>query len=419
MTMNYKMETLKNELKSELTENILPFWLKMSDPEGGFWGRMDGKGNVHKESCKGAVMTARILWTFSAAYRLIGNEIYLRAATRGKREIIDRFYDREHGGVYWSIDSSGSPLDTKKQIYALGFAIYGLSEYCRATGDKEALDYAVRLYEDIEKHSFDYRKNGYYEAFDREWNIIEDMRLSDKDANESKTMNTHLHIIEPYTNLYRVWKSDELKDRIDNLITLFTDKFTDSDSGHLRLFFDNDWICKSDIISYGHDIEAAWLLYEAGSLIYDKENESDAMTRLVKSTTKTITAASEGFFPNGGMIYEMELSSGKIDADRHWWVQAETITGYVYQALIPGELYLAAGFPDSGKKHIANSLSKAFDCWEFTKKHIIDHRDGEWFWSLKADGTANTDDDKAGFWKCTYHNGRMCIEIIEKLENLR
>ena len=393
--MNYKMETLKNELKSELTENILPFWLKMSDPEGGFWGRMDGKGNVHKESCKGAVMTARILWTFSAAYRLIGNEIYLRAATRGKREIIDRFYDREHGGVYWSIDSSGSPLDTKKQIYALGFAIYGLSEYCRATGDKEALDYAVRLYEDIEKHSFDYRKNGYYEAFDREWNIIEDMRLSDKDANESKTMNTHLHIIEPYTNLYRVWKTPELEKSIRNLLDIFTDKLLNKETYHLDLFFNDEWEGKRNIESYGHDIEASWLLHETALVLGDKV----LLHKIEHIIRRIADAADEGLRPDGSMVYEHWKDGDKYDLQRQWWVQCENIIGHIdlYQYFCTEE-----------------NLLVAISCWNYVAKHLLDAKNGEWHWAILEDGTVNKEDDKAGFWKCPYHNSRMCLELIER-----
>ena len=172
------------------------------------------------ETEKGAVLNARILWTFSAAYRLLKKEEYLSAAMRAKRYVIDHFYDREFGGIYWSLDYKGHPLDTKKQIYAIGFAIYGLSEYHRATGDTEALEYAVRLFEDIEKYSFDSVKNGYCEALTREWGEIADMRLSDKDENERKTMNTHLHILEPYTNLYRVWKDERLKRQLRNLICL-------------------------------------------------------------------------------------------------------------------------------------------------------------------------------------------------------
>ena len=381
----------------ELTRNILPFWMEKMEDEvhGGFLGRISGTGTEDGSAAKGAILNARILWTFSAAYRILGKPEYLAAATRAKREIIDKFYDKEYGGVYWSLTPEGLPDDTKKQIYALGFAIYGLSEYSRATGDAEALEYAIRLFHDIERHSFDKGKNGYFEAFGREWGPIEDMRLSDKDINECKTMNTHLHILEPYTNLYRIWKDRELEKQLRNLICLFMEKILDQKTGHLRLFFDEDWRSSHDIISYGHDIEASWLLHEAAEVLGDK-------TLLEKTRLASVSvadAASEGYIPGGGMIYEFHGDTAAVDADRHWWVQAETVVGYY-------NLWQMTGREDA--------LKKALGCWEFIKEHIVDREGGEWIWSLRADGTANTDDDKAGFWKCPYHNGRMCLEIIER-----
>ena len=381
----------------ELTRNILPFWMEKMEDEvhGGFLGRISGTGTEDGSAAKGAILNARILWTFSAAYRILGKPEYLAAATRAKREIIDKFYDKEYGGVYWSLTPEGLPDDTKKQIYALGFAIYGLSEYSRATGDAEALEYAIRLFHDIERHSFDKGKNGYFEAFGREWGPIEDMRLSDRDINECKTMNTHLHILEPYTNLYRIWKDRELEKQLRNLICLFMEKILDQETGHLRLFFDEDWRSSHDIISYGHDIEASWLLHEAAEVLGDK-------TLLEKTRLASVSvadAASEGYIPGGGMIYEFHGDTAAVDADRHWWVQAETVVGYY-------NLWQMTGREDA--------LKKALGCWEFIKEHIVDREGGEWIWSLRADGTANTDDDKAGFWKCPYHNGRMCLEIIER-----
>ena len=309
----------------ELTRNILPFWMEKMEDEvhGGFLGRISGTGTEDGSAAKGAILNARILWTFSAAYRILGKPEYLAAATRAKREIIDKFYDKEYGGVYWSLTPEGLPDDTKKQIYALGFAIYGLSEYSRATGDAEALEYAIRLFHDIERHSFDKGKNGYFEAFGREWGPIEDMRLSDKDINECKTMNTHLHILEPYTNLYRIWKDRELEKQLRNLICLFMEKILDQETGHLRLFFDEDWKSSHDIISYGHDIEASWLLHEAAEVLGDK-------TLLEKTRLASVSvadAASEGYIPGGGMIYEFHGDTAAVDADRHWWVQGKKLSG--------------------------------------------------------------------------------------------
>lgn len=395
--METTISKLRQEVQEVLVNNILPYWTnRMQDKEnGGFYGRITGHESLMPEAEKGAVLNARILWTFSAAYRLLHKTEYLEVATRAKREIIDRFYDKEFGGIYWSINAKGYPLDTKKQIYAIGFAIYGLSEYHRATGDSEALEYAIRLFNAIEAHSFDKEKNGYCEALTREWETIADMRLSEKDANERKTMNTHLHILEPYTNLFRVWKDGQLRHQLHNLIRLFIDEIMDMETHHLQLFFDDDWESRHHIISYGHDIEASWLIHEAALVLGDKQ----LLAEIEPYVIDIAEAAAEGFLPGGGMIYELHADASSIDADRHWWVQAETIVGYV-------NLY--QHFDDK------LSLSRAMQCWEFVKQHLIDRKNGEWYWSVRADGSVNRDEDKAGFWKCPYHNGRMCMEIMER-----
>lgn len=384
-------------MRSELENNILPFWMnKMEDNEqGGFYGEITGDDELRPEASKGAILNARILWTFSAAYRLLKKPEYLKTATRAKRYLIDRFYDPEYGGIYWELDYKGNPLDTKKQIYAIGFAIYGLSEYARATGDAEALEYAQRLFEVIEQHSFDPVQNGYLEALTRDWQPIEDMRLSDKDENEKKTMNTHLHILEPYTNLYRIWKDERLERQLRNLIDVFITRILDPQTGHLNLFFEEDWTNKYRIYSYGHDIEASWLIHEAALVLGDET----VLKRIEPLIVRIAQAADEGLNPDGSMIYENFLDKQKIDRELHWWVQAENVVGHI-------NLY--QHFGDE------SALDIAARCWEFIKAKLIDHEHGEWHWSILPDGTVNRKDDKAGFWKCPYHNGRMCMEVIER-----
>lgn len=390
---------LASQVKVELTENILPYWInKMNKPSEGFYGRISGNEILDESAPVGGIMTARVLWTYASAYRVLGQShkdsaSYLAMADHAKRLLIDRFYDKDLGGTYWSLNPDFTPLDTKKQIYAIAFTIYGLAELYRACGDEEALKYAVKLFHDIENHSFDSDKDGYWEAFTREWNIIEDMRLSDKDANESKTMNTHLHVLEAYTCLYRVWKDDLLKERLKGLIEIFEQKILGAD-GHLRLFFDDDWNCGYDILSYGHDIEASWLIHEAALVLGD----SEVLERIEKLVPVIVQASSEGFTPEGGMIYERV--GEEIDRDRHWWVQAESVVGYFNLWEHFGE---------------QSGLENALMCWDFIKSSLIDRENGEWHWSLRADGSINRDDDKAGFWKCPYHNGRMCMEIIERV----
>lgn len=384
-------------MHSELENNILPFWMnKMEDnEEGGFYGQITGEDKLKPEASKGAILNARILWTFSSAYRLLKKPEYLETATRAKRYLIDRFYDPQYGGIYWELDYKGNPLDTKKQIYAIGFAIYGLSEYARATGDEEALAYAQQLFDVIEQHSFDSEQNGYVEALTRDWQPIEDMRLSDKDENEKKTMNTHLHILEPYTNLYRVWKDEQLERQLRNLIEVFITRILDPQTGHLNLFFEEDWTNKYRIYSYGHDIEASWLIHEAALVLGDPE----VLKRIEPIIIRIAQAADEGLNPDGSMIYENFLDKQKIDRELHWWVQAENVVGHI-------NLY----------QHFGNTeaLDTAVRCWEFIKTKLIDHEQGEWHWSLLPDGSVNRRDDKAGFWKCPYHNGRMCMEVIER-----
>ena len=384
----------RKSILAELEGDILPFWMRrMTDPKGGFLGRMNGDGYIVPGSEKGAILNSRILWTFASAYRVLGKKEYLDTATRAYHEIRDRFTDKEYGGIFWSLDSEGRPKDTKKQFYAIAFAIYGLSEYFRATGDEEALELAKSFYHSIEEHSLDPCCGGYIEACTREWGTIEDMRLSDKDQNDAKTMNTHLHILEGYTNLYRVWKDSGLRGRLFGLINIFIDRIIRPD-GHLGLFFGDDWAPHSTAVSYGHDIEASWLLDEATEVLGDKEFDAK-----VKSVcAKVAAAAMEGFSREGGMIYEYDPATGRRDSDRHWWGQAETVVGCLNQYQKTGE---------------ATWLESADNEWSFIRHHLI-RPDGEWYWSIHPDDTPNTTDDLAGFWKCPYHNGRMCLEVLER-----
>jgi len=388
------MELLKSELHKELLDNILPYWMqKMPDTvNGGFYGRIDGKEQVHHSANKGIVLNARILWTFSAAYRIEKNPEYLKMAERAFAFIQEYFTDKKHGGVFWELDYKGEPVNRRKQIYAQGFALYGYSEFYRATGKKEALEAAKNIFYLLEKYAHDAKYGGYIEALDENWQMIDDMRLSLRDENVPKSMNTHLHILEPYTNLLRVWKDPALMKAQAQLIHIFYDSIVDSRTGHLRLFFDWNWNIQNKDISYGHDIEASWLLYEAAEVLGD----SQWIEKIKKLSIEIIEASYEGLQPDGSMIYEQKYNQ-PADTDRHWWVQAETIVGSYHAWELSGD-----------KKY----LEVAKKCWEYVKLHLLDKDNGEWVWSAYADGTQNHNDDKAGFWKCPYHNSRMCMEII-------
>ena len=401
-----KIARLRASARQVLEDNILRFWAEqMYDPEGGFYGRMDGQNVLHPEAERGAVLNARLLWSFAAAYRVLRKPDYLRLATHAKEYICARFLDKEQGGCYWSVSADGQPLDTKKQTYAIGFMIYGFSEYHRATGDQQALDIAVRLFHDIEAHTFDAVHIGYIEALTRDWQPIADMRLSDKDENAAFTMNTHLHILESYTNLYRVWRDPRLAERLRLLIRIFTNKLYNPDNHHVDCFFDTHWHGKRNIASYGHDIEAAWLLNEALDVLGDER-----LTAQVRPVTARIAEASvEGLQPDGSMEHENH------DASRQWWVECEAVIGFVDQwerLEVRGERLAFSG--DAG--HYWQLAERVF---AYICDHLIDREHGEWYWAILPDGTTDTVNDKAGFWKCPYHNSRMCLEMIERFEDLK
>lgn len=407
------------ELYLVLLDNILPFWSsdKMIDRKyGGFSGRIDSDNNPVPLADKGAILNARILWSFSAAHRFLSdksliNKIGLdpdemnrskqyrettkRVAQRAKEYLISNFIDRQNGGVFWSLDYKGNPSNDRKQFYAISFAIYGLSEYYRIDPDPAVLKHAFDLYRVIEDHSFDSTYNGYIEATTRDWRPIEDMRLSDRDENVCKSMNTHIHILEAYTSLYSIMPDDKLKTDLENLILIILDKIKSPTSGHLNLFFDRQWNVSGKTISYGHDIETSWLLMEAALLI----GNTTLLERVKRDCFSIAMSSLEGFNEEGYMIYETH-PDGTTDNDAHWWVQAECVTGLLY-------LY---------KYHnLYDGFSLAKKSWNYIKNNLIDHTNGEWFWSVKPDGSVNREDDKAGFWKCPYHNTRMCINSIELL----
>ena len=340
-------------------------------------------------------MNARILWTFSSACRVLETNEYLTYATLAKDYLLKYFFDKEFGGVYWMVDCKRTMVDGKKQIYAQAFAMYGLAEYYRVTKDEESLKKAIDLYKLIEKYSYDPKMEGYFEAFSREWDTIGDLRLSDKDANEAKTMNTHLHVLEAYTNLYRVWKDDGLKLQLEKLIRIFIEKIVNPRTWNLNMFLDENWNDKTDQVSYGHNIEASWLLYEAAHVL-----SIDTLTKKVKDISiKIADVTFEGLRPDGSLVYERSFTNGHIDTDRHWWPQAETIVGYVNAFELTGN---------------HDYLDKGMAAWKFISEHLIDRKGGEWYWSVNERMQPNLKDDKAGFWKCPYHNGRMCLEIIER-----
>ena len=394
--MKVDLSVYKEEAEKEM-DDILSYWIKytIDGEHEGFYGKIDNENHPYPDSPKGSVLNSRILWAFSAVYNLTKKQEYLLTATRAYDYIIKHFFDNEYGGVYWSVDYKGKMLNGRKQIYGLAFCIYGLSEYYKASGDKKVLGAAIDLFNEIEKYSFDEKRKGYYEAFGREWTLLADLRLSRKDANEKKTMNTHLHIIEAYANLYEVWPDQFLKIQTENLLEVFLKYMINNKTGHLNLFFDEDWNEKPGIISYGHDIEAAWLLQQCAEKI-----KSPLIEEMKKTAIKITNAVTEGLDTDGGLWYELDINKNYLIREKHSWPQAEAMIGFMnaYQ-ISADETY----------------LERSFNSWQFIKKHIKDKNNGEWFWGVNADHSIMQDQDKAGFWKCPYHNTRACLEIINRI----
>jgi mannobiose 2-epimerase len=394
-----QLKQLKSELKTEL-ESILEYWSKytIDTEKGGFIGQIDYNDQLISQAEKGSVLNARILWTYSSAYQLTKEEEHKRTAKRAFDYIITNFYDPEFGGIFWSLHYDGTPKDTKNQIYAIAFVIYGMTEYYAISNDEKALEVAIGLYKKIQEHSYDPIHKGYLEAFTREWKNIDDLRLSDKDANEKKTMNTHLHIVESYSNLYKVWKNETLAKDIIELLEVIDTHFINEETGHLRLFFDEKWNKKQDVISYGHDIEAAWLLLQCAEISEDEAS----ISRYKKHAIQLTDVTNEGIDEDGGLWYEFDPKTNALIAEKHWWPQAELMIGFFNAYEITGnEDYLAIVLKN----------------WEFVKKHILDTKNGEWHWGVNADYSL-IPKDKAGFWKCPYHNGRACIEVINRIEKI-
>jgi mannobiose 2-epimerase len=293
------------------------------------------------------------------------------------------------------VKANGEPSDTRKQVYTQAFFIYGMAEYVRATGDKEALNTAKELFEQFEKYALDKESNGYFEVFTRDWQRSHDLIIGEKNTKDEKTMNTSLHLMEAYSNLYRVWPDKRMADRLRNMVEIFLDKIVDKKTSHLICFLDKNWNGTSTVDSYGHDIESSWLLYEAAGLLKDPA----LLERVKQVSIKIADAAAEGLQPDGSMIDEKDYATGKLRTERSWWPQVETIVGYMNAYELTGNV-----------KYLDYSVNN----WNYTKNHLVDNKNGGWFPSVDESGVAGKG-DKGGFWICPYHNGRMCLEIIERL----
>ncbi len=389
---------LKKEFEFELTDNILRYWVnEVYDPQRKtFFGRITFEGKKFADAPLSAVMVTRILWTFSAAYHLFPTAVNRKMAETAYNLIKTWFIDKQNGGIYWSIFPDGKVKDTKKQFYAQAFLIYALSEYYLAFGDESAKKLAVTTFSLMEKYAYDPVYGGYFEAKTADWKETDDQYISPADIGIKKSMNTHLHILEAYTGLSRVYVDARLRNRLEELIQLFLQKIVDMKTGHLVLFFEKDWTARSQIDSYGHDIEATWLLYEAAEATGKEEIVKAVLPAIKKMLETTI---GEGISPQGGIYYEK--NNGHLQQQFDWWPQAEAVVGFFNGAL----LFNDEKYMDYCQK-----------TWSFIHRHITDKKQGEWFWGVDAK-LQPLEMDKVNGWKAPYHNGRMCMQMIRRIDS--
>ena len=393
-----ELRTVLAAIETDLRDNILPFWMQQAvDPAStSFYGALTNDLRLDATVERGALLTSRILWTFSAAYRQYAAPEYLTMAERAYADLMTRYRDREHGGFFWAIAADGRVSSDRKQVYGQAFAIYALSEYHAATGKTDALEEAIAVFRLIESKAREPQHGGYLEAFARDWRPIADMRLSALDLNAPKSQNTLLHVMEAYTNLLRVWPDATLRRALADLVDIMLRRVVDPARGHLGLFFTEDWQPLSDRISFGHDIEAAWLLTDAAKALGD----ADLLARIeaLAGHIAEVTLA-EGVDADGALFYEGG-PEGISNSDKEWWPQAEAVIGFLNAAQISGE---------------PRFFAAALRTWDFIAAHLVDRTHGEWFRAVTRDGALNADALKVSFWKCPYHNGRMGLEAVRRL----
>lgn len=398
-----EIDRLQIETENDLKLNILHFWSDRAvDPDGGFYGTILDDGSPllpsaarsKRQTDKGSILNARILWTFASAYRIYGLESYRYMADRAAHYYIDHFIDPKYGGVFWTVDADGALSDATKQTYAAAFGIYGLSEYFRATGDRESLNTAIDIYETLEQHVHDKQRQGYREVYNRDYSQMGGEGV-DGDRGATKTMNTHIHVMEAFTNLYRVWPNEQLKSNIVELIDILGTRLYSPETRHLILFCKDDWSPLDRIDSYGHDIETAWLLCEAAEVIGDASLIQKTQQQALAMTD---TALEEGLAPSGAMLYERDAKG--LSAKLSWWPQCETIVGCINAWQISGDV---------------KYFNAAVKTWDYIKNHFVDLEHGGWYKILTDAGEPNPKEPKASLWNCPYHNSRMGFELRTRL----
>lgn len=387
-------------LRVELATNILPYWAtQMVDRRGGFYGGRDNNGMLRDELPRSAVLGARALWTFSTAARLSPHPEWQRCAGHAWAWLHKVLWDPVHAGVYWSVDKYGGPLAEHKHSYAQGFAIYALSARYRLSADPQALAMAKTLFMQLDAATHDAVHGGNVEGCERDWQVRADARLSDKEPPSPKSMNTLLHVMEGYTELLRVWPDPTLALRLRELVELFLERIWLAEPAQFGLFFTTEWQCVGDTPSYGHDIEAGWLLNRAAEVLGDAALQQRTRALGVRVADSVLM---RGVHADGSVLAE-GAHGDPHHAERHWWCQAEGMVGFwdAFEA-----------------EHDPRHAQAAWRCWRYIEQHHIDRVGGDWFKVLDANGRPLARVPKAGPWECPYHHARACFEMIERLARL-
>lgn len=389
-----------DSLRDQLELCILPYWSQqMLDPRGGIYGGRDNDGRLRDELPRSAVLGTRVLWTFATAARLMPHPTWHASAEHTWKWLVDSLWDEKYGGVFWSVDAKGAPLDTRKHSYAQGFAIYASAAYYRLTGSPVALVLAQECFAELDA-AYDAQFGGYVEGCSRDWKVLEDARLSDKEPLAPKSMNTLLHLMEGYTELYLVWRNPELGARLRELVELFINRIWQSGSGSFGLFFSRDWKLMSDSISHGHDIETGWLLCRAAEVLHDPFLQMQTRDLSVLVADAVLR---RGVAADGSILYEGDRQRVH-NAERHWWCQAEAMVGF-------WDAYEQQGVESHGQA--------AWNSWRYIDRYFVNPAGDDWFKVLDANGIPKPGQVMAGPWECPYHHARACFEMITRLNRDR
>lgn len=397
----------KSAIEQELS-NITQWWVEntVDRNNGGFVGEIDFFGDVKTNANKGIILNSRILWYFSELTCFKGAEshdgqVALEMAKRAYQYVLNHFDDVNLGGCFWELDAHGHKVDGKKQVYAQCFCIYAFCAFYKATGDKSALDLALKYFDLVETHARDRDRGGYIEALTEDWQAIDDFRLSDKDMNVPKSMNTHLHVLEAYAALYKVHPSEATEEALRHVLDVFEQQIINLENGHLRLFFDLDWRDQSATYSFGHDIEASWLVWEAVEFLNDEALSKKWQPIVVNMAQVCLN---EAIGEQGQVCEDFDKATAHKACESYWWVQAEALVGFLNAYHLSGE---------QGLRDVCDGI------WEFIQAYHLDTDKGEWHWLSSNDELEKQKlEYKAGFWKAPYHNGRAMMEVIKLFNKL-